>query len=266
MFLTLTANSFPRPQISHVIFDFDGTLSWLRHGWPQMMVELFRPYYQACPGETEAEIRHTLLSEILSLNGKQTIFQMIRFHERVHGKCPMPEELLHEYQSRLDRAIAQRTELIRTGQAAPDQFVIHGARALLEKLSARGLLLIVLSGTIEHRVKEEAKLLGLDHYFAHHIYGSTLDPAHFSKKLVIDRLLREEKISGHHLLSFGDGPIEIAETKAVGGLAIAVATDEEQNGSGKLDPFKKTALTQAGADALIPDFRNPDQFIKTIFD
>ena len=25
----------PRPHASHAVFDFDGTLSWLRHGWPQ---------------------------------------------------------------------------------------------------------------------------------------------------------------------------------------------------------------------------------------
>ncbi len=32
----------PRPRVSHVVFDFDGTLSWLRHGWPEMMVEVMR--------------------------------------------------------------------------------------------------------------------------------------------------------------------------------------------------------------------------------
>jgi hypothetical protein len=31
----------PHPQISHVVFDFDGTLSWLRHSWPEIMYELF---------------------------------------------------------------------------------------------------------------------------------------------------------------------------------------------------------------------------------
>jgi phosphoglycolate phosphatase-like HAD superfamily hydrolase len=28
-----------RPQISHVVFDFDGTLSWLRHGWAEISDE-----------------------------------------------------------------------------------------------------------------------------------------------------------------------------------------------------------------------------------
>ena len=31
----------PRPQISHVLFDFDGTLSLIRQGWPEVMVPMF---------------------------------------------------------------------------------------------------------------------------------------------------------------------------------------------------------------------------------
>ena len=31
----------PRPQISHVLFDFDGTLSLIREGWPDVMVPMF---------------------------------------------------------------------------------------------------------------------------------------------------------------------------------------------------------------------------------
>ena len=202
----------PRPGISHVIFDFDGTLSWLRHGWPRLMFELFRPYYPARPGETETAIHDLLLSEILSLNGKQSIFQMLRFCERVRrrgGACPAPEDLLREYQSRLDAVIARRVRALQNGRAVPDDFVVCGARAFLDKLRRRGLRLIILSGTLEPRVREEARWLGLDGYFGRHIYGGTADPAQFSKKLVIDRLLAEEAISGSQMVSFGDGPVEI---------------------------------------------------------
>ena len=31
----------PRPGISHVLFDFDGTLSLIRQGWPEVMVPMF---------------------------------------------------------------------------------------------------------------------------------------------------------------------------------------------------------------------------------
>ena len=126
------------------------------------------------------------------------------------------------------------------------------------------LKLIILSGTAEPDVKREAELLGLTPYFAEHIYGSTpgLD---FSKKQVIDRIIHEEGILGSHLLSFGDGPVEIEFTKAVGGLAIGVASDESAHGSGVIDEDKREHLIRAGADAIIPDYQNVQPMLEKIF-
>jgi len=253
--------------LTHVIFDFDGTLSWLRHGWPRLMAGIFRRYYPARPGESEEQILDFFLADILSRNGRPTIFQMMSFVERVHargGHCPEPEQLRQEYQDRLDALIAERSALIHTGAARPDDFVVHGGRALLDKIRQRGLHPIILSGTHEERVREEARLLELAPYFGPHIYGSGADFHNFSKRDVINRLMREEKIAGPQILSFGDGPVEIAETKAVGGIAIAVASDEEQHGSGVPDPWKVRQLTAAGADAVIPDFRDPDKLLTAI--
>jgi hypothetical protein len=125
--------------------------------------------------------------------------------------------------------------------------------------------LIILSGTAEHRVKQEAELLDLACYFGPHIYGNLPPPAPFSKRLVLDRLLLEENIRGEHLLSFGDGPVEIIHTREVGGLAVAVASDEEHNGSGQMHPQKRRQLIEAGADAVIPDFRDAGALLETIF-
>jgi len=257
----------PRPDISHVIFDFDGTLSWLRHGWPQLMASIFRQYFPMRSGETEEQFLDLQLSDILSRNGQPTIFQMMRFCERVQerrGTCPEPETLRREYQNRLDGLIAERTARIRRGQSRPDDFVVHGGRALLERLRGRGLRLIILSGTRQDRVLEESDMLQLTPYFGSHIYGSGMDPSQFSKRDVIARLMREENISGSRLLSFGDGPVEIRETKAVGGVAIGVASDEENNGSGVPDRWKARQLSEAGADALIADFRDPDHLLAAI--
>lgn len=270
----ISANAVPilelpeRREISHVIFDFDGTLSWLRHGWPRIMCEVCREFYPARPGETEAEILDHLLNELLALNGKQTIYQMEKFVSMVEergGQAPAPEALLEEYLRRLDFDIRERTLMIKNGQVDRDAFVIAGARPLLDELRSRRLTLIILSGTIEHRVVEEAEMLELSGYFGRHIYGSVADPTKFSKRMVIDRILREERIEGRHLLSFGDGPVEIAQTKEVGGLAIAVASDEDVNGSGKLDPHKQQQLVLAGADAVIPDYLGVQSLIRSIF-
>jgi hypothetical protein len=73
---------------------------------------------------------------------------------------------------------------------------------------------------------------------------------------VLENILLEDGISGKNLLSFGDGPIEIECTKKIGGLAIAICSDETNNGSGKMDPTKQAQLLEAGADAAYPDFRD----------
>ena len=105
-------------------------------------------------------------------------------------------------------------------------------------------------------MKREAELLDLTRYFGPHIYGAQDDYKTFSKKMVIERILRENAIPGAKLLAFGDGYVEIENTKEVGGLAVAVASDEANNGSGRMDEWKRERLSGVGADVVIPDFRD----------
>lgn len=257
----------PPSHISHVVFDFDGTLSWLRHGWPEIMYRVFREHLAPRSGETEGALHDQLIELIVGLNGQPTIFQMIRFAEFARERgvlTPEPETLRAEYQRRLDDAIAERSARIRSGQVSPDDYVVHGARRFLHWLRGRGLTCIILSSTVEERVREEAALLELTPFFGLHIYGGTGDPAQFSKMAVFRRLLQTEAIPGHQLLSFGDGPVEIANTKELGGGAIAVCSDEHHNGSGLLDPFKQRLLWAAGADAAIPDYRDANAVMDAV--
>ena len=46
----------PRPEISHVVFDFDGTLSLVRQGWPDVMVPMFAEMLPRQPGESDADL------------------------------------------------------------------------------------------------------------------------------------------------------------------------------------------------------------------
>jgi phosphoglycolate phosphatase-like HAD superfamily hydrolase len=249
----------PRPAISHIIFDFDGTLSWLRHGWPEIMLHGWLPLLPGAKDETDAHRRDLLMGIILGLNGQPTIRQMIRFAELVQqrgGPAHDPEQLRAAYQARLDREIATRSELIRSGRATADDFVVHGARPLLQQLRRAGFQLMVLSSTHEVRVREEAELLQLTEFFDDRIVGSPANPEGFSKMAELKKLLRETGVPGSQLLSFGDGPVEMAATKELGGVSIAVCSDENPNGSGAIDDFKRRQLLDAGADAVIPDFRD----------
>jgi phosphoglycolate phosphatase-like HAD superfamily hydrolase len=254
-----TPHFHPRPAISHVLFDFDGTLSLIRQGWPEVMVPMFVEMLPRQAGETDADLERLAYDDIMRLNGKQTIYQMIQLAERIRQRGGQPREPLwykHEYLRRLDQRLGQRVEGLQSGRIQPDELLVHGTRALLERLTALGLSLYLASGTDEPCVKAEADLLDVARYFSGRIYGALDDYQSFSKKMVIDRILNDNAIPGQQLLAFGDGYVEIENTKGVGGLAVAVASDEAANGSGRMDQWKRQRLLGVGADVVIPDYRD----------
>ena len=257
----------PRPGISQVLFDFDGTLSLIREGWAEVMTAMFLEMLPREPGESDDQVRQLMTDDIMKLNGKQTIYQMIQFAARVKergGQARDPLWYKNEYLRRLDQRIGDRIEGLRGGRLKPDDFLVFGARAVLEDLRRRQLALYLASGTDEPYVCQEARLLDVAGYFGKHIYGALEDYRNFSKKMVIDRLLRENRISGERLLTFGDGYVEIQNTKEVGGLAVAVASDEANNGSGRMDEWKRQRLLGVGADVVIPDFRDGPALLELI--
>jgi len=257
----------PRPGISHVLFDFDGTLSLIRQGWPEVMVPMFTEVLPALPGETEADRGRLAFEDIMRLNGKQTIYQMMQLAARIRergGEAKEPLWYKHEYLRRLDLRIKDRIDGLRQGTIPADDLLVHGARRLLENLKDRGLPVYLASGTDEIFVKQEAELLGLTPYFGRQIHGAPDDFKTFSKKLVIARIIRENGIRGEQLLSFGDGYVEIENTKEAGGLAVAVASDEANNGSGRMDEWKRERLSGVGADVVIPDFRDAAPLLELI--
>jgi phosphoglycolate phosphatase-like HAD superfamily hydrolase len=262
-----SAQFAPRPQISHVLFDFDGTLSLIREGWPEVMVPMFVEMLPSLPNESEEARRQLCLDDIMRLNGKQTIYQMIQLAERIKERGGTPREphwYKLEYLRRLNERILHRQEGLRSGKLRPDDLLVYGARQLLELLEARGLPLYLASGTDEAFVKEEADLLQLTRYFGRHIYGALDDYKQFSKRMVIERLLRENRIPGERLLSFGDGYVEIQNTKEFGGLAVGVASDEAHNGCGRFDEWKHRRLFGVGAAVMIPDFRDAEALLNCI--
>jgi phosphoglycolate phosphatase-like HAD superfamily hydrolase len=232
------------------------------------MVPMFVEVLPRRPGESDADLHRLAMDDIMRLNGKQTIYQMIQLAERVRERGGQPHEPLwykHEYLRRLDQRIGDRVEGLRDGRTQPDDLLVYGGRALLERLSAMGLSLYLASGTDEPCVKREAELLDVTRYFGDHVYGAQDDYQNFSKKMVIDRILRENAIPGDRLLAFGDGYVEIENTKSAGGLAVAVASDEAHNGSGRVDPWKRERLLGVGADVVIPDFRDATALLECIF-
>ena len=249
----------PRPNLTHALFDFDGTLSLIRQGWPDVMVPMFTEMLPLRPGESEADVRQMAFDDIMRLNGKQTIYQMIQLADRIRERGGEPQEPLwykHEYLRRLEERVKYRTSGLGDGSISTTELLVHEVRPLMEHLLSRGMTLYLASGTDEYAVKNEAQLLDVTRYFGSHIYGALDDYKQFSKKMIIDRILAENNIQGSQLLSFGDGYVEIQNTKEVGGFAVAVASDEANNGSGLVDVWKRERLLGVGADAVVPDYRD----------
>jgi hypothetical protein len=115
----------PRPRISHVLFDFDGTLSLIRQGWPEVMIGMFVEMLPRVPLETPQAQEQLVTDDIMRLNGKQTIYQMIQLADRIRERGGTPREPLwykHEYLRRLEQKIAQRTAGIANGSIPRDEY------------------------------------------------------------------------------------------------------------------------------------------------
>jgi phosphoglycolate phosphatase-like HAD superfamily hydrolase len=248
-----------RQPLRHVLFDFDGTLSLIREGWMNVMVPMMVETLAATGTRESAHTLGEMVREfVMELTGKQTIYQMMRLAEEVTKRGGTPQEPIvykQIYHDRLMERIADRREALRSGRASPEEMLVPSSRPLLDGLRRQGVELYVASGTDEPYVMEEVRLLGLDEYFGPHVYGARDDYRTFSKAMVIDRILKENHVPGAQLLGFGDGYVEIQNIKAVGGVAVAVASDEAQR-SGKPDAWKRERLIGAGADLVVPDYQD----------
>src|SRR5262245_2131552 len=99
-----------------VLFDFDGTLSLIREGWPQVMVGMMveRLRAQGLASE-EPTLWADLDRLVMAQNGEPTIRQMQVFSEEVRrrGGTPAdPWDYLREYLDRLMRVVRGRWEAI----------------------------------------------------------------------------------------------------------------------------------------------------------
>jgi len=256
-----------RGKIRSVLFDFDGTLSLIREGWRQVMVPMMVEILLDLKTEEPEDDLTDLVTEYVDrLTGKQTIYQMIELAEQVkqRGGQPLdPVEYKHMYLNRLWERIKGRVASLKSGEVAPEEMLLPGSRGLLTALQARGLSLYLASGTDLPFVQDEARALQVDGFFGEHIYGALDEYKQFSKAMIIEHIIKAHELSGAALVGFGDGYVEIENTKEVGGIAVGVASDEV--GGEDIDHWKRTRLIGAGADLIIPNFREHDRLLSYLF-
>ncbi|MBD3265931.1 HAD hydrolase-like protein [bacterium] len=256
-----------RGRIRYALFDFDGTLSLIREGWQNVMIPMMvEILLETDTNETKEELTQLVKEYVTRLTGKQTIYQMIELKAQVEkrgGKAREPVEYKHDYLARLWQRIQHRVDGLKNGSLNKRDFVVPGTYELLDALKEKNIVMYLASGTDLPCVQNEVDVLGLSNYFGSHIYAALDEYKKFSKKMIIEKMLKEEKLHGPELVAFGDGYVEIENTKEVDGIAIGVATDEV--GKEHVDAWKRNRLIEAGADIIIPHYKKLEPLLDYLF-
>jgi phosphoglycolate phosphatase-like HAD superfamily hydrolase len=241
------------------VFDFDGTLSLLRGNWQGLMVPMMVETLAATgSGESAAELTAIVEEFVTRLTGQPTMQQMLALCEEVErrGRArPEAQVYFARYMDMLISRTEARIEDVQAGKATPDQMLVPGSRPLVERLHSAGWLLVIASGTELSDVRRESGVLKIDNYFGPRIFGPMNNDVRFSKERVLRQLMAEHGLRGEEIVAIGDGPAEILAIKAIGGLAIGVASDEVHQ-DGCINRLKREHLLRSGADVIIPDYRD----------
>src|SRR5262249_30518842 len=140
-----------RGRFRSVLFDFDGTLSLIREGWPQVMIPMMTAVLRETgTSETDAELSAAVEEFVMRLNGRQTIYQMIQLADEVRRRGGRPLEPLaykHRYHDLLMERIEGRLAALASGSASAEEWTVPGSHDLLRDLQRRGMILYLASGT-----------------------------------------------------------------------------------------------------------------------
>lgn len=252
-----------RPKLKVALFDFDGTISALRHGWEEIMEPLM---LEMIAGSTQ--IDKGLIKEvkeyIYQSTGIQTYYQMkwlvdaVKRYGRNNSASNDPWWYKAEYNRRLMEPVEKRKDSILSRQKSNTDFLMKGSEEFLKALTDSGIEIYVASGTDDPDVKKEAEVLGLSKYFIE-IAGAPLKKADCSKEAVLRKLVEDKRLKGPEVVVIGDGKVEIALGREVGAITLGIASDEEKLCG--INPIKKGRLVKAGAHAIVGDFENRNEIL-----
>src|ERR1700677_2635153 len=98
----------PRGQFRSVLFVFDGTLSLIREGWPEVMIPMMVGILrQTGTPETEGEHTGKVEEFVMRLTGRQPIYQMMQLADEVKKRGGTPCEAL-DYKKQYHDLMMQR--------------------------------------------------------------------------------------------------------------------------------------------------------------
>jgi rfaE bifunctional protein kinase chain/domain len=265
-----------KSKIKYAVFDHDGTISVLREGWelvmePMMIKAILGAEYMNADKHLYNKVVNRVKDYIDKSTGIQTIQQMEGLIDIIHEFNIVPAEKVLDkfgYKEIFNEALMEtvRTRIKKLNKKELDinDFAVKGAVEFLHFLYERGIILYLASGTDNEDVIIEAKAMGYAHLFNGGIYGAIGDISKHSKKMVMEKIIRDNNLSGTELITFGDGPVEMRECRKVGGIAIGIASDEIRRHG--LNIEKRARLIKAGAHVIVPDFSQRNYLTQLLFE
>ncbi|MFZ2147884.1 MAG: PfkB family carbohydrate kinase, partial [Sedimentisphaerales bacterium] len=218
--IELCFESIPFGRIKHAVFDNDGTISTLRQGWEQIMAPvmvkaILGDKYETADETLYHKVRNYVADYIDKSTGIQTIIQMEALVDMVKEfGIVRADKILDKfgykeiYNDALMELVNRRIKKFKRGELDINDYTIKGALNFLRILQQRGIKLYLASGTDHEDVVAESEALGYAELFDGGIYGAVGDVARYSKKMVIERIMKENNLQGPELAVFGDGPVE----------------------------------------------------------
>lgn len=260
--------------IRHAVFDHDGTVSTLREGWDRIMeLVMVRAILGPRCDDVDEGLHDRAVEDVRRFidrtTGVQTLSQMQGLVKMVRQYGCVPEDDILDmfgykavYNEALLNVVGERVEKFTSGRVAATDFQLENALDLLRALQDRGVTLYLASGTDREDVVAEATALGYADLFGDRIFGAVGDINIEAKREVMEHIIREHGLAGAEFATFGDGPVEIRECHKRGGVAVGVACNEVQRFG--LDPAKRARLIRAGADLIVPDFRQLETLLAVL--
>ncbi len=276
---------FSGRSLSVGLFDFDGTLSDERVGWPNLIVANNVAYLIAftSPHLEHRQAEELVLADIEATIGIPTYLQMKRLRTIIekHGyQGPEldPRMFKDSYNDALVGMVSSRRAQLATGEMTMDDLRIDGAMELLQGVSARlskGIYLA--SGSDLDAVTESVEHLGYSEFFPKERIAAagSLGPEDDAKEAVIQGLLNNSEnqgdsgIRGEELVTFGDGFPEMLYTHRAGGVCVGIVSRDESHYE-HLGHFteeqKKQRLLNAGAHLIVhKPYQNVPELLDAIF-
>jgi phosphoglycolate phosphatase len=134
--------------------------------------------------------------------------------------------------------------------------LLPGIPDLLDALKKRGAYLGLVTGNLEEIAWAKLKKGGIAHYFSFGGFGSDNSDRREMAALAVRRANAMYGLSGKNTIAlFGDTPFDMAAARAIGALAIGVATGYPS----------REQLLAAGADIIFDNLADTQAVLKTVF-